>query len=371
MAVSVKNWMSGDPVAVGPGGSALEALDLLVERGIRHLPVIDAGSRVVGVVSVDDLRAAMPFAVGVKAGLSPAERETAREWRVSDVMTHAPETITEEATLAEAAQKMADRRIGCLPIVDGEGRLTGILSETDLLNALVTSLWSDRVRERRAKRSELEVLVDGLRHEREGITERLDGYHGVEQELSADLHDRPTDASERAYDQREVDLAERLDGLAARRLEAIDRALDHAAQGRLGVCDRCGGVIPLARLRALPGTTSCVACARAAEGGAEWEPPFERVPGGRAETGRPELGGLVYTRFGEGQLIRIAPFGSCRRCGELEGGYDADGGGVLCGFEGCGELLEDVQERAIVQVGEREVYVEPGELRSVDPAPYD
>ena len=43
------------------------------------------------------------------------------------------------------------------------------------------------------------------------------------------------------------------------------RALDHAAQGRLSVCDGCGGRIPLTRLRALPGTTRCVRCARADE----------------------------------------------------------------------------------------------------------
>ena len=46
------------------------------------------------------------------------------------------------------------------------------------------------------------------------------------------------------------------------------RALDHAEQGRLSRCDGCGGSIPLTRLRAVPGTTLCVACARAQETGA-------------------------------------------------------------------------------------------------------
>jgi RNA polymerase-binding transcription factor DksA len=49
---------------------------------------------------------------------------------------------------------------------------------------------------------------------------------------------------------------------AEHRLRALDHALGLAAQGKLGVCDRCGGSIPLARLRALPGTTLCIACAR-------------------------------------------------------------------------------------------------------------
>jgi CBS domain-containing protein/RNA polymerase-binding transcription factor DksA len=371
MDVPVKNWMSGDPVALDAEASALEALDLMVDRGIRHLAVVDAGRRVVGVVSIEDLRAAMPFAVRRGAPPSPEERALAREWAVSDVMSYAPETVLEGAPLAEAAQLMADRRIGCLPIVDERGRLAGMLSETDVLHALVTTLWSDRVRDRRAEASQLDLLVEELCRERAAVAQRLDGYHDVERELSADLHDRPADLPERGSELREVSLTERLDEMASRRLEAIDRALDHAAQGRLGVCDACGGEIPVARLRAIPGTTLCVACARNAEGPPEAESPFERVPGGRAETGRPELGARVYTRFGEGQLLRVEPFGTCPGCGDVEGRWDEERDAAVCGSDGCDRALEDVSERAIVQIGEREVYVDPAALRRVDDAPYD
>jgi CBS domain-containing protein/RNA polymerase-binding transcription factor DksA len=367
----VKEFMSGDPVAIEAHASALEAHDLMLDRGIRHLPVIDAARRVVGVLSIDDLRAALPFPMILGRSLVPAEREEAREWRVADLMTHAPETIGEDASLAEAAERMADRRIGCLPVVDPQGRLAGIVSETDALRALATSLWSDRLRDARSASTELDVLVGQLRREREAIARRLDGYHAVERDLSADVHDEPRDAADRGADEREVSLTERLDAFAARRLEALDRALDHAAQGRLSLCDACGGGIPLARLRAMPGTTLCVACAREAETAPEPQEPFERVPKGRAETGRPDLGTQVYTRFGEGQLLRISPFGTCRRCGDVEGEYDADDDSVICGTAGCRTALDDARERAVVRVEEREVYVDPAELRSVDPAPYD
>jgi RNA polymerase-binding transcription factor DksA len=62
-----------------------------------------------------------------------------------------------------------------------------------------------------------------------------------------------------------VRLTEALDALAIRRLRAIDHALERAHAGRLEVCDGCGGRIPLPRLRALPGTTLCIDCARARE----------------------------------------------------------------------------------------------------------
>jgi len=263
MRAGVKAWMSGDPVALGPDASALEALDLMVDRGIRHLPVVDAERRVVGVVSLDDLRAALPVSVSLRAPLSAPERELARDWCVGEVMTHAPETVTADTPLAEAADRMADRRIGCLPVVGDDGRLAGILSETDALRALATTLLTGR--EGRAPRTELDELVAELRDERERIAARLDRVHAMERAITVDAYGEPRDEAERGSDLGELRLAETLDALAARRLEAIDRALDHAAQGRLSVCDGCGGRIPLTRLRALPGTTRCVSCARAEE----------------------------------------------------------------------------------------------------------
>jgi RNA polymerase-binding transcription factor DksA len=216
---------------------------------------------------------------------------------------------------------------------------------------------------------DLESLVRALRAERARIVQRLERLHTEERELSAVQHDQPMDDPERAADLREVRLEERLDELAARQLEAIDRALDHAAQGRLSLCDRCGARIPVERLLAVPGTTLCVACAGREETAPEPEVPFERVPGGRAETGRIELGEKVKTRFDEGRLLRVAWFGTCRRCGDVEGRAEPGEDFVLCGA--CGHPLAGARERAIVAVEEREVYVDPAELVHVDPAPYD
>jgi RNA polymerase-binding transcription factor DksA len=54
------------------------------------------------------------------------------------------------------------------------------------------------------------------------------------------------------------------EALAGRRLAALERGLERAAQGRFGRCERCGASIPAARLRALPATTECIRCARGA-----------------------------------------------------------------------------------------------------------
>ena len=130
MTTSVKAHMSGDPVAVSAETLAADAWRLMAERRIRHLAVVDAGRRVVGVLSRGDL-----------AHL-PLGRKLVRE-----LMTADPETVREGTPLAEAADLLADRRIGCLPVVDESGRLAGLLSETDVLRALATLLSTGHVRD--------------------------------------------------------------------------------------------------------------------------------------------------------------------------------------------------------------------------------
>jgi CBS domain-containing protein len=266
MGETVKHWMSGNPVSVAADASALEALELMQSHGIRHLPVVDAARCVVGVVSIDDLRAGLPFEVSLRTPAAGREAESAREWCVGDLMTHAPVTLREGDALGEAAEQMAERRIGCLPIVDGEGRLAGVLSETDLLHALASLLWTDRVRERRKKpKPALERLVDDLGREREALARKLERYHALERDLATHSSREPLDEADASSDLTELRVTEGLDELAIRRLRALDHALERAARGELERCDDCGGKIPLARLRALPGTSLCIACARSRE----------------------------------------------------------------------------------------------------------
>jgi DnaK suppressor protein len=78
----------------------------------------------------------------------------------------------------------------------------------------------------------------------------------------------PNAGRERARQPPPGRLTETLSEHARRRLEALDHALERAQRGQLGRCERCGGTIPIGRLRALPGTTLCIACARAGEAGA-------------------------------------------------------------------------------------------------------
>jgi len=261
-ANAVKAFMSGDPIWVSPETSALEAFERMLDRGIRHLPVVDVERHVVGVLSIDDLRAALPFSPSLRQPLAPNERETAREWKVGEIMTHEPETLGPEASIAEAAERMAERRIGCLPIVDDAGRLAGLLSETDVLWALATAGRLPRESADASRKRELESFVRELERERERVRARLSQRQRAEESLENLMREEPMDQAERGADTTVVQEAIALDELAVRRVAALDQALDRAAQGHLGECTRCGGPIPVARLRAMPGTTLCIACAR-------------------------------------------------------------------------------------------------------------
>lgn len=262
MEAHVKAFMSGDPVCIDPDASALEAFERMWERGIRHLPVCDGARCVVGVLSLEDMRAALPFPISLRRPLEPGERDAAREWRVGEIMSHAPETLGPESSLAEAAERMAEHRIGCLPIVDEQGRLAGLLSETDVLWALATSLGLRKGDERRGRAGELASLVAELERERERIRARLAKRQEGERTLEENDRELPLDEAEHGANLAEIRGSRTLDELALRRLAALDHALDRAAQGVLGICERCGGTIPVPRLRALPGATSCVVCAR-------------------------------------------------------------------------------------------------------------
>jgi CBS domain-containing protein len=98
---------------------------------IRHLPVLDDdGEQLVGMVSQRDLfRGALAQALGYG---QYASRRLLDTFAVKDVMTTDVITTSPDTQLAEAAQVLLERKIGCLPVVKN-GRLVGIITEVDFV----------------------------------------------------------------------------------------------------------------------------------------------------------------------------------------------------------------------------------------------
>jgi acetoin utilization protein AcuB len=130
----VADWMTPDPVTIAPAATAGEALALMRQRRIRHLPVVDGG-RLVGMLSDRDVRSALPSAA-VLGEIEEDDPATSRP--VADIMTADPLTIPPSQPVEEAARLLTEQRIGVVPVVDGS-RLLGILSADDLLRAFVES----------------------------------------------------------------------------------------------------------------------------------------------------------------------------------------------------------------------------------------
>ena len=129
----VQRWMEGTVVTVRPTTRVLRAARTLRDRKIRHLPVVDRGGYLVGIVSERDLRQAV-FNAAVETRLAPA-LAALRTLCVRDVMTWNVVTARPDTDLRDAARLMHTHGVGALPIV-ANGALVGILTVDDVLEAL-------------------------------------------------------------------------------------------------------------------------------------------------------------------------------------------------------------------------------------------
>jgi CBS domain-containing protein len=126
----VRDLMSSEVVTLRRNDQLSIADDVMRLGRIRHLPVLDDDERLVGIVSQRDLfRGALARALGYGVH---AQQKLLGQLLVKEVMTNDPITIAPDAPLAAAARLMLERKVGALPVVEGD-RLVGILTESDFV----------------------------------------------------------------------------------------------------------------------------------------------------------------------------------------------------------------------------------------------
>jgi CBS domain-containing protein len=142
----VRDVMTMDVITVSKYESVLKVADILSEKNISGLPVMDRHNRVVGIITQADIL----WVLGL--GRDHTFKDVLKSWLgeplprrrmgdvVGDIMTYPAIFIGPEATIAEAVRIMDDRKIRRLTVINDKNKLLGILTRADILKAVLKKL---------------------------------------------------------------------------------------------------------------------------------------------------------------------------------------------------------------------------------------
>lgn len=135
-AVNVSNIMTPNPERINVKDSIAMAIDRLYELDVRHLPVVDDGGELVGMISDRDLRShSLPTTLEFDE-YGSADKGDRMDAPVSQIMHSDVQYVDPETEIYELIQLMIDHKIGAVPVVDPlDGNLTGIVSYIDVIRA--------------------------------------------------------------------------------------------------------------------------------------------------------------------------------------------------------------------------------------------
>ncbi|MHB8790554.1 MAG: CBS domain-containing protein [Desulfobulbaceae bacterium] len=133
MAIKVSNYMSRQVISIKQDVGIREAFFLMKEHAIRHLPIVDEGKRLIGIISDRELR--RPNWVDEAHDITHVYYLD-NTMHVSDVMIKNVHVLHTYDTLSKAVTLLLDKGIGAAPVLDKTETLVGMLSAIDLLRAL-------------------------------------------------------------------------------------------------------------------------------------------------------------------------------------------------------------------------------------------
>ncbi len=152
MTKTVADIMTADPITVEPQTSLTTAIQILAEKQITGLPVVNERGELVGVISESDLMwketgvDTPPYIMFLDSVIylqNPArydkEIHKALGQTVGEVMSDKPITIEPNATIREAAHLMHEKHVRRLPVVDTLGKVIGILTRGDIIRTMATN----------------------------------------------------------------------------------------------------------------------------------------------------------------------------------------------------------------------------------------
>lgn len=131
----VANRMTKNPVTVTPDTSLDDAAHLMKKGHFRRLAVVDENGKLVGFFSDKDLMRAAPSPATTLSRYEATELLSGL--KVTEIMQRDVVSVSDDATIEEAALIMYEKKIGGLPVVSSVGAVVGIITETDIFKAFV------------------------------------------------------------------------------------------------------------------------------------------------------------------------------------------------------------------------------------------
>ena len=156
----VRDVMASPVVTVAPDAALKEVASLLVERRINAVPVVDAGDRLIGIVSEADLLSLETGQVAAAGGAPPHS--------AGEVMRQSVYTVTGDTDATAAARLMLRHRLKSVPVVDAD-QVVGMVTRRDLLRLLARSDEDIRADLERRVAQELEALRHAVVEVRDGV----------------------------------------------------------------------------------------------------------------------------------------------------------------------------------------------------------
>ena len=135
--IKIAEVMSTDVYTLNPDNTLSQARSLMVDKHIRHIPVIDEDRKLVGLLTHRDLLAAADSALTAEGEDQRSKREQSTP--VSRVMTMQLSSVDENASLRGAALHLQKYKHGCLPVLR-DGRLVGIITDSDYVGVAINLL---------------------------------------------------------------------------------------------------------------------------------------------------------------------------------------------------------------------------------------
>ncbi|ABB37566.1 CBS domain containing membrane protein [Oleidesulfovibrio alaskensis G20] len=132
----IRDWMSRDVISATPEMSMMRAAKLMKEHSFDRLPIVDKDNKLVGIISDRDIKEASPS----KATTLDVHElyYLLSEIKVNDIMTRDVVAAKPDDTVENAALVMLERDFSGMPVVDDDGRLTGIITDKDIFKVLLS-----------------------------------------------------------------------------------------------------------------------------------------------------------------------------------------------------------------------------------------